>query len=431
MIHRVLFVSFACYLDDANGAAVASRALVESLARRGFTVEILCGPILELGREVDIPSALSDQGLAVEFRGGHAPDFGVCTRGLAGPDHLRTNRGGVPITILTGSTLPRPPGEAESRAFLRLFEVVWAGLRPDAVVSYGGGWLTREILKLAKARGAATVFPLHNLRYRDAASFVDVDAVLVASHFAAEQYRKVLGIRCTVLPNLVDHERILALERRPSSVVFVNPTIEKGVGVFARVADEVGRRRPDIPFLVVEGRGTEADVAACGLDLRAHDNVFFHEHTHDPRRFWRHARICLLPSLVPENQPLVAIEAMINGVPVLGSDRGGIPETLGMAGSVVSIPARLTPSSRDLPTPAEVAPWVDTILRLWDSPAYYEGQSRRARLEATRWSSESLEPRYENFFRTVGAGLSGGGPETGPETGTSLGPRNGDITISS
>ncbi len=207
------------------------------------------------------------------------------------------------------------------------------------LVTYGGGWLTRVILGLAKARGAATVFPIHNLRYRDPAAFADVNSMLVASRFAAEHYQRSLGLRCTVLPNLVDRERALAVERRPSAVLFVNPTVEKGVGVFARIADELGRRRPDIPFLVVEGRGTEADVAACGLDLRAHGNVFFHEHTNDPRRFWRLAKVCLLPSLVAENQPLVAVEAMINGVPVLGSDRGGIPETLGTAGSILPIPA--------------------------------------------------------------------------------------------
>ena len=41
-----------------------------------------------------------------------------------------------------------------------------------------------------------------------------------------------------------------------------------------------------------------------------------------------------MPSLWWENQPLVAIEAMINGIPVIGSDRGGIPESLGEAGSL-------------------------------------------------------------------------------------------------
>jgi glycosyltransferase involved in cell wall biosynthesis len=403
MTRRVLFVSFASYLDDANGASVASRAMMEALARRGFAVEVLCGPILELNREIDLTSTLAARSLSVEVRGGDAWDVGFFGTRSAASDHMALNLNSVPVTILAGSALPHVPDEEECRAFLQWFERVWARLRPEVVVSYGGGWLTREILRRAKVRGAVTVFPLHNLRYHDPTTFVDVDRVLVASQFAAEHYRKTLGLGCTVLPNLVDFDRARATDRRPAFVVFVNPTIEKGVGVFARIADELGRRPPDIPFLAVEARGTEEDVAACGLDLRAHGNTFFHEHTSDPRRFWRLAKICLLPSLVAENQPLVAIEAMINGVPVVGSDRGGIPETIGRGGSVLPIPARLTPLSESLPTPEETTPWVEAILELWDSPEIYESSSRRATIEAQRWLPDILEPRYEQFFTALGS----------------------------
>jgi hypothetical protein len=62
MTCRILFVSFANYLDDANGASVASRAMMEALARKGFAVEVLCGPILELGREIDLVPALAKHG---------------------------------------------------------------------------------------------------------------------------------------------------------------------------------------------------------------------------------------------------------------------------------------------------------------------------------------------------------------------------------
>jgi glycosyltransferase involved in cell wall biosynthesis len=249
-----------------------------------------------------------------------------------------------------------------------------------------------------------TVFPLHNLRYRDAGSFANADAVVVASHFAAEHYRTKLRLRCTVLPNLVDIERVRADGHEPTYVTFVNPTVEKGVYAFARIAYELGRRRPNIPFLVVEGRGTEADVASCGLDLRDHGNVFFLAHTADPRRFWRVTRLCLLPSLIPENQPLVAIEAMLNGAPVLGSDRGGVPETVGAGGLVLPLPGHLGPSSKNLPTAGEVSQWVAAILRLWEEAPLYEECHRMALAESTRWAPEVLEPRYERFFAEVRPG---------------------------
>ena len=73
--------------------------------------------------------------------------------------------------------------------------------------------------------------------------------------------------------------------------------------------------------------------------------------TTDPRRFWRLTKICLMPSLWWENQPLVAVEAMINGIPVVGSDRGGIPETLGDGGCAFPCPSGSRRRARSCPRP--------------------------------------------------------------------------------
>ncbi len=107
-------------------------------------------------------------------------------------------------------------------------------------------------------------------------------------------------------------------------------------------------------------------------------------HTSDPREFWGVTKVCLLPSLWWENQPLVAVEAMLNGIPLIGSDRGGIPETLGGAGIVLPLPDRITPATRMLPTAEEVEPWVEAVIRLFDDPAFYEEHRRKALAEARR-----------------------------------------------
>lgn len=124
-------------------------------------------------------------------------------------------------------------------------------------------------------------------------------------------------------------------------------------------------------------------------------------HTSDPRQFWEVTKLCLMPSLWWENQPLVAVEAMVNGIPVIGSYRGGIPETLGKSGIVLPLPDRLTPATRFLPTPEEVAPWVEAIVRLWDDQAHYDEHRRRAEAESRRWAPEVLEPRYARLFNDV------------------------------
>ena len=74
--------------------------------------------------------------------------------------------------------------------------------------------------------------------------------------------------------------------------------------------------------------------------------------TPDPRDFYRVSRVVLMPSLWRESLGRVAVEAMANGIPVLASDRGALPETLGDAGFVLTIPERYTASSLGRADPA-------------------------------------------------------------------------------
>ena len=336
---------------------------------------------------------------------------------------------GVGVTVALGypSRLGDPSDE-ECRDFLGWFDRTSDRFRPDVLVSYGGDRLSREIRARAKRRGIAVVFALHNFAYKDRSAFEAVDAVIVPSRLAAEHYRRTLGLDCVVLPNLIDLDRVrVPVEARdPRYVTFVNPSVEKGVYPFARIADELGRVRPEIPILVVEGRGSERTLADCGLDLTRRGNVFLMGHTPDPRQFWGVTRICLMPSLWWENQPLVAIEAMCNGIPVVGSDRGGIPEALGRAGIVLPLSDRLTPQTRELPTLDEVAPWVEAILRLWDDPAAWGKQARLAEVEARRWASEVVEPLHARFFGGIRT-LIGGDDRIGGRQGGSSSAKLEDV----
>lgn len=152
--------------------------MMEALGRRGGAVEALSGVMLDLGREVDPVDWLAERGLEFEREGGE-------------PAHLRLNVRGVPITLHLGpTTRSRAVDDAERGEFFRLFEAALERFRPDVVVSYGGDRINREVLATARARGIATVFPLHNFNYRDPGSFADADAVIVPSRFAADHCRR-------------------------------------------------------------------------------------------------------------------------------------------------------------------------------------------------------------------------------------------------
>jgi glycosyltransferase involved in cell wall biosynthesis len=194
---------------------------------------------------------------------------------------------------------------------------------------------------------------------------------------------------------------LAAEDPNPKYVTFINLQPDKGATVFARIALELGARRPDIPLLLVEGRGTADALAQLPIDLSSLTNLNRMTNTPDPRDFYRVSRVVLMPSLWRESLGRVAIEAIANGIPVLASDRGAMPETLGDAGFVFTIPERCTPSSGAVPTAHEVTPWVAAIERLWDDPAFEARHRALARAEAGRWDSDRVAQDYAAFFESL------------------------------
>ncbi len=92
---------------------------------------------------------------------------------------------------------------------------------------------------------------------------------------------------------------------------------------------------------------------------------------------------------------------MANGIPVLASDRGALPEVLAGTGRLLAIPDRLTPTTRVAATAEEVEQWVRAIVELWDNEAQYEAMSVHARETAPKWHPEQMVPKYDTFFREL------------------------------
>ena len=391
---KLLFASAHSLVDFSNGAAVATLDVLQGLAATGFECQAFGTPRLDLPTEVCFEQIIGDLREPYQVRpsacGSHRAQV------------LYTRRRQVPITVIRlESTRQVPQRLEEIHTVLVFFGKFLDIYRPDVMLTYGGDPLTLGMIALAKRRGIPVVFAIHNFEYPGLQTFAQVDSCIVPSQFARRYYGEKVGLACQVLPNPVDWDRVRVEDRDPRFVTFINPSLQKGAYPFVRIAHELGRRRPEIPLLVVESRGNRENLAACGLDPSACGNIQFMANTTDPRRFWGVTRIALLPSLCWENQPLVAVEAMINGIPVVGSDRGGTPETLGDAGFLLPLPERLTPQTTILPTAEEVEPWVETIIRLWDDRALYEEQSLKARDEALRWHPDRLRPLYAEFFGNV------------------------------
>lgn len=183
-----------------------------------------------------------------------------------------------------------------------------------------------------------------------------------------------------VLHPPIDRDAVVAAERRPAEVVMVNPIRAKGGELFARLAASL----PDIPFLAVTGW---YDPAEDGIDL-ALPNVTLLPNQSDMRPVYARARILLVPSLFPEAFGRVAREGVLNGLPVIASTRGGLPEaTLGAA-------VHLDPEDE----PA----WREMLRRLWDSPKAANDLAAAARTAAARYREADEMAAFVAFIERLG-----------------------------
>lgn len=391
---RLLFCSYHSYLDPASGAARSTRDLLELLAARGWNCAVLSGPLLD-GATATPEAVLQAEGQAYRYRPGTVGDV-PCRL-------LHSFLNGVNVHGFQPDPAQGEPDEATSRAFLQVFDQVADRFRPEVVWTYGGQPLALSLLRRARRRGAKVVFALHNLAYGPSPLFAATDAVVVPSEFARRHYRQVLGREPVVLPGPWNPQRLISQDNTGEFATFVGPRPDKGVGWFARLLQETSRCRPDIRFLAVEGRGQAGWLARTGLDLAGVRNLHVLPPTTDPRRFYGVSRLVLVPSLVRETLGRVAVEALLNGLPVLASDRGGLPEALAGAGFLFPMGEDHRPDGSTLPTAADVRPWLETIVRLWDDTAFHRAANRRACAAAEAWHPAQLLPRFEAFL----CGLTG------------------------
>ncbi len=262
----------------------------------------------------------------------------------------------MPVTLFnSASTRGGWINREEIAAFLTGCEIFLRRNRPDLVWTYGGDPVSSGLHQLVKQLGIPILFALHNFAYSDPALFAPIDCAIVPTEFARRFYRDTIGLQCRRLPLVMDGARVRVPERQPQYVTFVNPEPRKGVYVVARIADVLARRRPDIPVLVVEGAARTSYRWLLGIDLGGLKNIKTMPNTPDPRQFYAVTKLLLMPSLM-ENAGFVAMEAMLNGIPVLASNRAGLPETIGDAGFSFDIPAAIRGRPVTCPRPRRSSP---------------------------------------------------------------------------
>ena len=183
--------------------------------------------------------------------------------------------------------------------------------------------------------------------FRDRYIFNSIDVVItgsIATRDALKEARDTGDVQFSVIPNGIDPERfnskrILSRQsKRFDAESFITFTIiglheeRKGHRVLLSAVSDLREKEPELASrarFIVEGRGDlTAGLIEYATKLDVADVVEFIGHADDISELYEATDVLVLPSLHSEDLPNVISEAMLFGIPTIGSRVAGIPSQI-------------------------------------------------------------------------------------------------------
>ena len=187
-------------------------------------------------------------------------------------------------------------------------------------------------------------------------------------------------------------------------VLMINPCAVKGLAIFLALAE----RFPGLEFAALNGWGT---TAADRRALSGKPNTRLLSNVPDIEDVLREARLLLMPSVWYEGFGLIAMEAMLRGLPVIASDSGGLMEAKNGTGFVIPVKpvARYERDFDETHMPVAVVPeqnivpWEDALRALVTDEDAYWREAERSREAALRFVSRLDAGDLEKMLESFGA----------------------------
>jgi glycosyltransferase involved in cell wall biosynthesis len=182
-------------------------------------------------------------------------------------------------------------------------------------------------------------------------------------------------------------------------LLMINPCAVKGLPIFL----ELARRFPQLPFAALTGWGTTSDDRRA---MAALPNVQVLDTVSKIDEVLARSRLLLMPSLWYEGFGLIAMEAMLRGLPVIASDSGGLVEAKRGTGFMVPVlPIERYKSEFDetnMPRPEipvqDITPWADEVGSITSDRALYDAESDRSRSAALQFVSHLDAADFEKLL---------------------------------
>lgn len=364
---RLLWANPFCLMDTSSGASMTVRQMLLQLVASGYEVQVLGATIFDnpkgMGRlKEQFPDLSAHLHQLIEAEDGPLTHQLVVSYSH-NRNHFTTHEEGLWYS-----------------QYLYLLD----SFKPDVVWFYGGQTLDMLIADEARDRGIAVAFYLANGNYKSPRWCRDVDLILTDSQATAEMYRKEVGFAAKPVGKFIDPSLFVAEHHERKRLLFVNPSWQKGASVFVQLAEKLERERPEIELEVVEARADWRAVLRettqrMGKQRSTLTNVVVTPNTHDMRGPYSRARVLIAPSLWWESSGRVLAEAMLNGIPALITNRGGMPEMIDDAGIVFDLPETCYEEPyQHLLSDEELQPLYEAVLAFYDDEALYQDYVERA-----------------------------------------------------
>lgn len=378
---RILFACPQTLFDVSNGASLQCSVMLWALARAGVECMSIGGGIF------DNPSGLARiPDLAEQIRANQGRDILVNTDYSAGKDRP------IRHCFFTGfkSTVWQDMTLREAGKFLIEFIKVIRSFKPDLIIGYGCDPLCRSMWQEARLFGIPVAYLIVNGNHKNF-RFPLHDILITDSQATSDFYLRVEHLKVEPYGICINPAAVVAQTKTDDFVTFINPSWAKGASAVARLILMANKERPDIRFQIVETR--EKFVTALqalrnpgepvGTAFRGQtfNNVAIRPATARVSEIYASTGVLLAPSFWYESWGRVATEAVMNGIPVLASDRGGLPEAVNGGGYNLPLPPSITEDSESwtvLPTEEEMRPWADRLYELYDNRAAWREKCLKA-----------------------------------------------------
>jgi len=204
------------------------------------------------------------------------------------------------------------------------------------------------------------------------------DLVVANSKFIGEVLRN-FRIKNEVIYPFIELEQYKVNGNTNSKyITFIRPEPWKGL----EIALSIAKNMPEEQFLFVGN--TNSNLA---IRISDYKNVSLLDWCSDMRQIYRKTKTVIMPSLWDEPFGRVPVEAGINGIPTVASNRGGLPESVGDGGILID-------------NPYDIKAWLSALKRIESEKNNF---SKKAISNSKKFA---FDRDYNNFKKIVRENLN-------------------------